>query len=509
MRRRFAFTTAVNGVGMIIGFAASMVLTPLVLHSLGEETYGLWVLITSFSIASGYLSILDFGIQSSVVKFVAEHSARDEQGGLNQVVSASLYLFVGLSVVGAIALALFGHFFLTSVFRIPPHLVPIMRLLLDLLAIQTLFEFPGLALSAVIDGLQRYDIQRAAQIVYVLVYSVAIYVLVTAGFGVLAIGVTSLALALVRTAYFALTVGRLMPRLRFTRRFDRRVLSRVARFSGKVFLIRMNALVYYAMDKTLIAAMLSSTLLTLYDVASKLRNVALAPLSLITSQIVPIAARREGLGDEAGLRRLFLTGTKYQLALALPGAVAVYILADPFIRLWVGPSYAQAVPLAQLFVVYVVLDAAVSVGYNVMIGMGAVGSLVLIQVFTTTGLNLLVSVILTPRIGVAGVIWGTVVGTAVSVVPYVLLYTRRLHLSVGGLLRASVLPPVVAAAVLATVLWAGTRLVVPRSFAILAIEASVGAAIYALSFFAFATSRGELRSLIRLILPQVARSRTE
>ncbi len=502
MRRRFALTTILNVIGVGVGFSASLIITPFALHTLGKEAYGVWVLVTSFSVVSGYLSLLDFGVQSSVVKFVAEHHARQEVGAINQIFSAGLYLFGGLGVLGAIALTLFARLFLTRVFNIPPHLVGVMRLLLYLLAVQTLVEFPGLIFSAVLDGLQRYDLQRMIQIGYVVLYAVILVILLLHGYGLMALSITTLVLAVGRTLIMAILSRRLLPELRLVGRLDMELLRRIAGFSAQVFLIRINAVIYNTMDKVIIGALLTSTLLTDYDIADKLRNVVLVSLSLITPQVVPVTSRLDAAGDRASLQELFLRGTKYQLAMCLPVAVSVLVLAERLIRLWIGPDYAYTANLARLFVSYLFLDAVVVVGQNMMFGMNRVKPLILIQAITQTGINSVVSVVLTPKIGVAGVMWGTLIGTACSVGPYLWLYLRSLDVRWGRFWRESLWPPYSMSALFAVFLYAGDRLMTPDNIWTLGGLGLVGLAAYGLLFTVFGLSSAERTMLLQAVRPR-------
>src|SRR5207244_421661 len=75
MMLRLARNTAANVVGLGVSIAVTLVMTPFLIRTLGRESYGLWVLVMSFSVLLGFLSLLDLGIQSSVVRFVAEHNA--------------------------------------------------------------------------------------------------------------------------------------------------------------------------------------------------------------------------------------------------------------------------------------------------------------------------------------------------------------------------------------------------------------------------------------------------
>ncbi|MCX6983435.1 MAG: oligosaccharide flippase family protein [Lentisphaerae bacterium] len=503
MKRRFALTSLLNIFGVGLGFAISLVITPFMLRTLGKEAYGVWVLVTAFSVVSGYMSLLDLGLQSAVVKFVSEHHARREVDAINQVFSVGLYLFGGLGVLGAFALVLFAKLFLTRVFNIPSDLVEMTRLLLYLLATQILFEFPGLIFSAVVDGLQRYDLQRAIQIGYTILYAVLLVTLLLLGYGLMALGITMLVLAVAKALVLVILAWRLLPSLRLERDFDRGLLRRVANFSGQIFLIRINAIVYNTMDKTIIGALLTTTQLTGYDIANKLRNISMVPMSFITPQIVPAAATLHGAGDQVRLQELFLKGTKYQMAIMTPVIVTVLVLAERFIRVWLGPDYAYLASLAQLFVVSVFLDAMIGVGQNVLLGVGRVKPMLWISV-VGTAVNLSLSVFLTLRIGIAGVMWGTLIDRVISVVPYYWFLGDSLKISWTRFWREVFWPTYSVGIVAAVLLYsAEKRLVLPDNLWTLGMLGLAGVGSYFLLFWVFSLGGDERKMLLQTGLQAV------
>ena len=57
-----------NWAAFLIGTAITFVLSPFVVHHLGEVRYGLWTVTGSIV---GYLGLLDLGIRVGVTRFVA------------------------------------------------------------------------------------------------------------------------------------------------------------------------------------------------------------------------------------------------------------------------------------------------------------------------------------------------------------------------------------------------------------------------------------------------------
>src|SRR5712692_6089543 len=56
------------GINILVG----IFLSPFILHRLGDAAFGIWVLIFSLT---GYYGIFDFGIRSSIVRYVSKYTA--------------------------------------------------------------------------------------------------------------------------------------------------------------------------------------------------------------------------------------------------------------------------------------------------------------------------------------------------------------------------------------------------------------------------------------------------
>src|SRR5580698_830213 len=75
---------------MVVGF----LLTPFILHRLGNTALGLWVLMTSFT---GYYGLLDLGIRNAIVQYVARYKATDEADELAKVVSTGVFTYCAVA----------------------------------------------------------------------------------------------------------------------------------------------------------------------------------------------------------------------------------------------------------------------------------------------------------------------------------------------------------------------------------------------------------------------------
>src|ERR1700739_860107 len=84
--------------GLAVNIAVGFFLSPFILHHLGDDAFGLWVLIFSLT---GYYGLFDFGIRSSLIRYVSRSQAIGDREELTRIVSTSLFSYtcVGLALV--------------------------------------------------------------------------------------------------------------------------------------------------------------------------------------------------------------------------------------------------------------------------------------------------------------------------------------------------------------------------------------------------------------------------
>src|ERR1022692_3666961 len=93
---------------LIVGFF----LSPFILHRLGDDAFGLWVLVFSLT---GYYGLFDFGIRSSIVRYVAQFKATGEHHSLNCFINTSLCTYGGSGLL-LLMVTIGGSFYVDSLF---------------------------------------------------------------------------------------------------------------------------------------------------------------------------------------------------------------------------------------------------------------------------------------------------------------------------------------------------------------------------------------------------------
>src|ERR1700757_739175 len=79
------------GINILVG----IFLSPFILHRLGDTAFGIWVLIFS---VTGYYGIFDFGIRSSVIRYVSKYTATTDLEEVSGLINTAMFTYscVGL-----------------------------------------------------------------------------------------------------------------------------------------------------------------------------------------------------------------------------------------------------------------------------------------------------------------------------------------------------------------------------------------------------------------------------
>jgi len=119
-----------NWVGYAVAAVTSFLLTPYVIHSLGQARYGVWMLASSLI---GYYGLLDLGFRAGVNQYLTRYLAVGDTQNMNRTASTG---FAALALCGSLiavcSLLLAG--LAPILFHIPQELVPEVRLVILIMA---------------------------------------------------------------------------------------------------------------------------------------------------------------------------------------------------------------------------------------------------------------------------------------------------------------------------------------------------------------------------------------
>lgn len=421
----------------------AFIFMPLLITRFGAADYGVYLLVSS---VSGYFGLLDLGVGASLVKYVAEHRARGEQRDLSETVSTALVFYGAIGAVASVSLAVLALCGL-PLFNLPESGVHLARNLLLVGAIASLFAWPLGMFNSVLAGHQRYDLTARLGVTGTAANILVTALVIASGHGPL--------MLLAGTSSVGLTVAAFSARLARRELGDTEIslrratwprLKRIFRFSSAVFVMQLcGVLVYQQTDRLVLGIFASAASITLYEAASKLHSLIRTLAGLTASAVMPTVSALDAAGRHNLILELFMRGTKYTVLLVTPVVVAVMALAGPFLRVWLGStgfSDAEFSTMAigtQIYVSYWLLNVNTTIPGTIVNG---IGKLRFALWYTVAGslLNVLLSVILVQRLGVLGVIVGTVIPYYLGFPVYMGVVSRLIGFRLQDWLRQVIAP---------------------------------------------------------------------
>ena len=480
-----------------------LVLLPFNLAHLGQSTYGLWMVAASIT---AYFSILDLGYGGALVKFVAQYRAKRDAAAINEILSTLWILFTAVGVVAWLVAAVLAYN-LDVFFGLTPDQAVTGRYVLLIVSANVAVGFAFSVFGAVINGFQRYDLNNfvgMASSVLVAVVNVAV---LAAGYGLVELVAATTAVRLASYAVYRYNAYRVYPALSISVRLARGArLREVTGFSAFMLLLDWAAKVNYSVDALVIGSVLGTAPVAVWTVAQRLAEGVQRITNQLNEVLFPAVVDSDAENRADRLQLIFIQGTRLSLAAVLPAACTLGLLAGPVITAWVGPGYEAAIVVLHVLALVVAIRVGTATSTTVLKGAGKHRLLALNNVVTAAG-NLLLSLVLVRRFGMAGVAYGTLVPVAAASL-FVLFPAacRRVGLDIGVGLREAVWPAAWPGLVVAAWLAAVRPFVAPSLVAV-AIHAAVAGLIYVALFLRWGLPQQDRRLYLSKAAVLLARVR--
>src|ERR1017187_1914867 len=476
-----------NWAGYAVTALIGFFLSPFIVHSLGTTGYGLWTLVLSLT---GYFGLLDFGIRSSVGRFVARYLALNDDESGNRILSTAFAILLGGGLLALSATIVVVTFFFGS-FHVDMHFELAAKVALLITGLTMSCALPLGTFSSLLVAMERFDILSGVTIIAELTRAGLIVVFLRGGHGLVSVALIALFTSIAQYVTMALFAKALHHPLKLRVSFvDRRAFKELFGFGVFRFIwIVANQLIFYS-DAVVIGIFLGAGAITYYAIAGTLINYGRTFVSLVTDTFYPAATRMDAKQDLDGLRRLLIFGTRITLLISLPLCIGFFFLGEQFITLWMGKAYASSALFLMVLTIPQFIGLPQYVSALVLAGMAR--HRVLAYVILAEGfVNLVLSIVLVRKIGLVGVAWGTVIPDLICTAVIIPFYTLRvLKLGVREYVTGAFVRPVVAAVPIIGLGYGLSHLVATPSWALFGGEVAAMCGVFAiLSYFICLDSR--------------------
>lgn len=445
--KRFISNTLWNYLCYGATAAASLVVTPLLVHHLGHSAFGIWILASS---VTTYLNLFQAGLDTAAVKLMAEDAYLRHERLLRTLNTA----FAALIPFGVLALGvgLLVSVFSPHLFRIPPGLQGQAVFVFAMLTVTLAVSVPGDIFGGTLDAFQRWDLVSIANTLFAIV-SAGVSILVVLHHG----GLVPLAIGFSAVSVFFFfvrwrMVRRIFPEARLRPRLvDRSRLRSTINLSGWFLLTDLASTVTGTSDVVVCGIMFGPRTAGLYAIGFKLAQVVSEIQGAFSMTLLSHSSATDRNQGREALKAVLTDSTRVGLIASFLPALILGILAYPGVRAWVGPGYAFSSEVLVLLVCAAAVNSMFWPMEMVLSGAGKVRMLSIVEscIAVTT---VILAVVFGLVLGPIGVAVGRLVAAVLFVPARFAIARAGLGVRALDLARASLLPNLLPAAVSAAVL---------------------------------------------------------
>jgi O-antigen/teichoic acid export membrane protein len=347
--------TATRYALLLTNIAAGVVLMPYTVHHLGQQRYGLWMMVASVTY---YFSLLDLGYGNGVVKQLVDADARGDVRRMNVIASTFVGVYAALAVAAGLIAAALIVFVIPRLPGIAAGDVPLAQGVVAILAARAAIGLPMTVFGAVTNARQGFVVNGTIAIVFVIANAVVTWAVLASGGGLLAlVGLTTIA-SMAGYAAYAWSAHHAFPELRIRlRQFDRAEWRSVTGYSLYLFLISFAVQLSFNVDNLVVGGVLGTAAVAVYSVATRLSEYQRRLSDQFSGMLFPVVVGYRSGGDDRAVRTALVEGTRLSLLLVTAATIVLVGFAKPLIHWWMGPgfegSFGPLVVLAAIGVIIV------------------------------------------------------------------------------------------------------------------------------------------------------------
>lgn len=426
-----------NWAGMLASIIYALVMTPFIIKGLGNDKYGIWTLIMT---CAGYITILDFGVQSALNRFIAKHVATKSYEDANAVFSNALFIYTLMGLI-----ALLGGLILSANidrwFSIPDSEAATASIVMAYMATFVAVQLPLNSYGAILVANHRFDIVNTIQVTTVTLQGVGLWLLLQHDTSLTSFALFTIVIGLSRHLLLAIYARKILPSLAFKlRSISVPAIKSLVTFSGITFLAVIATYVIFQSDNVVIGVFLTPEAIAIYTIGFMLADYAANIVGKMSNTLTPIFSNREAKGEHEQVYELLYSGGRFAALIGIPIGLAAFIVGDEFIQLWLGSDYAQSYNIMILLMLARMVNFPSAPVYSMLYGIGK-HKVIVYTASLEAICNISLSIYLVRDYGLLGVAIGTLIPMVITSLLFPYVASRYVGFKYGAWLQSCILKP--------------------------------------------------------------------
>lgn len=387
---------------IILTNVVGLFLTPYIIKNFGNSEYGLYTLIGSFV---AYLSLMELGLNNTVVRFVSKYRAEGKIEEEKRFLGTTMLIFLSISVL-VLIIGAYLYFHLETIFGKGLSISQIedAKIMFLILLFNIAVTLPGGVFSAICTAYGEFVFPKSLNLVKYILRSISVFAIVS--FGGKAISLVLIdtifnILAIAATIYYSIS----HLKVRFDFKKNSPVITKqIFSYSIWIFLLSIMQSFQWNAGQVILGFNLNTTVVAVYAIGLMLGGYFGAFSGVINTLLLPRAANiiAEKYTSAALTREMIRVG-RMNSFISLTILSGFILFGKEFILLWVGDAYLQSWNIALIIMAATCIPLSQSLGVSILeikdkVKFRAIGTLV------TMTVAVLVGAYLTEYLGIYGIL---------------------------------------------------------------------------------------------------------
>ena len=403
-----------NFTGYLYPMIFSILITPVIVLTLGPDKFGVFLFVNA---VSGIMGLLITGFDGGVTRQITLYHTQNKIENLKKLAQTMNLVFLSVGFISAVFIIsgfLFGKSLGqgSSLYSYNEIFV-----FFGLVALNTFINSSGRFYGNITAGLERFDISAKLNIINLTLGNIGNLILVLLGFDLTALFVWQLIVGVIMLVTTFIISKKLLPQISYGLNFHLNELKTILVFSGWGTASEFARTVIASLDKILIPLVAGPAMLTYYAVPSNLAGRITSTSGNISTVIFPTATRLNTEGSFQSLQTLYIRSSRLIFTISIATGVSIILHSGDILRYWLDESFViNSTSVLIIMTFGNILFSMYSTLANFLAGLNKMKE---IMIYTTIMaiMNAGLLFLLVPKYGIEGGAWAYLI----SILPVILL----------------------------------------------------------------------------------------
>jgi len=411
---------------VFLQIAIAFFMFPFLIHTLGDKTYGLWVLVMTFM---DYYILLRLGFSSAVSRYLSRAIGQNDNTEQSYVASTAFFLYLIISFLMIILTLIL--FFGVRIFAGEVKNIVLFKTLIIMLGFSTALSPPLSVYRAIINAHLQFKVVECLNIAELVVKNILIYLFIKNGYGLISIAFILLGCRLINSSILVLYKHSHYKNIKINYHYIRKnIFKKLLPYSIYTFIMQLANTLRFKVDALVITLFIGLGLVTHYSIASRLITYFMLSITTFIGVFKIYFSQEEGRGDFDSIREKFFFSTKISTYLSIFIGCSLIFYGKPFILRWMGESYIDSFNLLVILSISSIIALSQYPTGLVLLGISKVKFAAYVNIIEGV-LNLVLSILLVHKFGLIGIGLGTAIPMLLmkfTVYPYYISKVLNLNL---------------------------------------------------------------------------------